>query len=269
MQTNVTGIIIHYTKPCRAGHASSSYLKHFSLLIRTGHHNFDQASLTQFNFDSAKVTGVQDKDSTRQSTSHDVCLAQFNEAGYEVRWVTCSPHHNGVPQSRPRIHYLGICRHKLPNMAHRLAMDAMREEWCRLLRAVNFQIPLDDFLLLDWDLPTQPENHYRDRDDIVVPKEKSAGLPVKKFRWEEQHELFKKSNGVRPLIVGQIESTVIDQFLQFESKKMCCFPRFLGRYTSLVTVSHVVHCFPFWQCSVLIFLLKFLFYHFQVTLVPF
>eukprot|EP00438_Fugacium_kawagutii_P013829 Skav210620 [mRNA] locus=scaffold234:404814:406844:- [translate_table: standard] len=130
-------------------------------------------------------------------SNHEHAMAAFSSCGYEVRFAIVNPADLGIPASRPRIHYQGICKAKFPFINTKVAMDALLEEWNRLTTAVNFNHTLADYLQPMDDLPTEPEV----ADPALSP------MPVKRQRvckWETVHEEFKSLKNVDPTRMREI-----------------------------------------------------------------
>ena len=148
-------------------------------------------------------------------SNHDHAMARFNSVGYEVRFLLVNPVDNGVPQSRPRILYQGICKARFPGMNCKLAMDNLAEEWARLQKGTDYGLCLDDFLLGDDDVPTEG-----DYDDDTEPKSKRA----KTCKWETAHEEYKKMKQV-PCPYHCNGQLVFFKFFQFMQIKMTLWSR--------------------------------------------
>lgn len=125
-------------------------------------------------------------------SNHEKCMELFEKAGYEVRYKVVNPLDVWIPQSRPRIHYQGLCRKRYPNMNHKLAMDALKDTWSRLtlaIRAVDPPMHLEDFLLFPDDVPTEVETPS-------PSNEPAPGKRQKTFKWETIHAEFRKEHHV-------------------------------------------------------------------------
>ncbi len=123
-------------------------------------------------------------DSEPQS-NHEWAMKLFKRAGYTVRYLVVSPAEQSVPQSRPRIHYMGICNDKLPGLDHEVCMDGMHSHWKKLYRSVSYGISLSDVLVLGDMLPTQP---------LEIPDPEPARKKQKSdkcYKWEAAHSAFK------------------------------------------------------------------------------
>lgn len=139
---------------------------------------------------SEEVAGIS---SNEPQSNHEHAMAAFKICGYEVRYAVVNPSELGIPASRPRIHYQGICKAKFPLLNVKVAMDALLDEWNRLTAAVNFNHDLSDYLQPMDDLPTEPE----------VAEPALSPMPVKRqkvCKWETFHEEFKSIKNVSRLI---------------------------------------------------------------------
>ena len=141
-------------------------------------------------------------DASTPASNHTEALNQFKSCGYEVRYMITNPSKNGIPQSRGRIHYQGICVGKFPNMNHASAMDSLHSEWQRLSKRIDFLGVLDDYLLApDDELPWQPD---------INESELPAAKRQKTFKYQNVHADFKRQHGVARFFWSTFASDVVE-----------------------------------------------------------
>lgn len=93
----------------------------------------------------------------------------FDSIGFEVRTQCVCPSRCGVPMTRGRIHYVGLCREKVTNPAQQ--MDRFQGMWKSVIAGNYFSWTLQDFLLPESEVRL-PARQAEDRVSSVGPERK-------------------------------------------------------------------------------------------------
>ena len=83
----------------------------------------------------AEVVGLMDKsrDDDGELSNHEEVLASFKNIGYVVTHKIVNPKLHGIPCSRPRIHFQGLCMQVASAAQHIQRLDAL---WSKLIAAL-------------------------------------------------------------------------------------------------------------------------------------
>ena len=150
---------------------------------------FSQPKVTGFLDKELPASGAKRKAPTEEiQSNHQHAMAAFDDAGYEVRYQIVNPLAQGIPASRPRIHYQGLCRSKQPNLNPVVAMDSVLDSWKQLNEKCVVNHKLSDYLFDEDDLHTEPEV----ADNFPCPLSSAQKTPTGR-KWETIHEEFKRS----------------------------------------------------------------------------
>lgn len=110
--------------------------------------------------------GITQKDKTEDAdmpSNHDWVLAGFEEARYIVCVQPVCPSKCGVPMTRQRLHYQGLCKRKVENAAEQI--QTLKTVWDGIVKGKYTEHSLGSFL--DGEGPpkatTKTENKVQDR----------------------------------------------------------------------------------------------------------
>ena len=140
----------------------------------------------------AEVVGLMDKsrEDDGELSNHEEVLASFKNIGYVVTHKIVNPKLHGIPCSRPRIHFQGLCM-QVPSAAQHIEkLDAL---WSKLIVATGS--PLGFIQDLDRFLYTRDEIEARSDLQSLLPVQ-GGGRPAlpktEETAWQRMHANYRQ-----------------------------------------------------------------------------